>query len=214
MSHPVLDSHRRQYQSRAAGIKAQLAQAERAQHATPGLTPQQRARNIGHLRRQAEARLATLRQQYADGRQGALRGIRANLYRLPPKVGADMSWRDALTRVNDITSQDDAMRLWDLAGMVGDDIMRLALAYVAAPNPEEHPPKWPQVIAAWKRSDPNVAETLTQYDDAWTELQDRQVQYQDGRMFDMPAEQPAADSDTLPHLDAAPTPAPAAASDE
>jgi hypothetical protein len=87
--------------------------------------------------------------------------------------------------------------------LVGDDTMVRALAYCAAPSPEDAPPRWPAVIAAWKASDPAVRETLDDYDAAWQELTDQQQRVEDANMFRLPAEQPPPDRDQLPHLEPA-----------
>ena len=209
MPHPRIQAHRAAYQRQAAGIRAQLAQAERAQLADPDLSPAQRRRNIGHLRRQTEGRLATLRRQYDDGKPAILRAIWAPLFKLPPSVNADMSWRDAMTRAAALDSQDEALRMMDTALMVGDELMVKALAFHACPDPIEHPPRWPAVAARWQQSSSYVRESVREFDECWQELNDKAQQYQDSTMFTLPTPQQAPDRDALPSLGQLPDLSPA-----
>jgi hypothetical protein len=100
--------------------------------------------------------------------------------------------------------QDTALREMNLARMVGDTIMVQAIAYMAAPNPVEHPPRWPAVIAVWRANDPQVAGTLAEFDQAWQELNDRGQQHEDSLAFTLPPEQRGPDPDQLPQLQAVP----------
>jgi hypothetical protein len=205
MTHPRIQAHRAHYKRQADGIRSQLVQAERSQLADPTLTPAQRRRNIRHLRQQAETRLTGLAQQWRNSQQPLLRKLVEHLYRLPPRTMAVLELRDALERVNQVDSQDDAMRLWELSGLFGDEVMRLALAYAACPDPTaDYSPKWPQIIAAWRRSDPAVAEALDSFNDAYAELADPAVRYEDSAMFNLPSEQAPPDRDQLPRLEPVP----------
>jgi hypothetical protein len=201
--HPRVQSHRTTYQARAHGVRAQLGQAERAQLANPDLTSDQRRRNIRHLRSQAERQLGQLRAEYEAGKPGILAAIRQPVYKLPPSTTGILEWRDAMDRASAVKSQDQALMLWERAALVDDRVMMTALAYVAAPAPGEHPPRWPRIIDTWRR-DPFIRDTLAEHDAAWQDLNDRGQQHEDGLAFTLPPEQRGPDPDQLPRLQAVP----------
>jgi|SRR5215218_9786226 len=209
MTSPLLDNHRRRYQRQADQVRQRLTDAERQQLANPALSHAQRRRNIRHLRQLATSQLAQLHRQYQESLPGLMRSLINPLLKLDDFPLSDLSWRDAMRTVGEITDQDQAMQLWRVSVMAGDHMLIKALAYHAHPNPEsDAPPRWPRILMAWGEYNPAAARVMEQVNDIWQETNSKDAPFEASTMFRLPPEQqpdpPASDrergNDALPQL--------------